>query len=127
VEREHVFVPDAMKAAAELALRPEAYGERWIVPTAGPISLRRVGDIVRRHLGREIRVRTAGLFTLRLLSLFVSDIRALLPLVPHYLGPIQYDGSKLRKLLGEIPATPYQEAIPRTLDWLAGKGQAPKG
>jgi nucleoside-diphosphate-sugar epimerase len=126
VSREHVFVPDAMKATAELALRQEAYGERWIVPTAGPISLQQVGEIVQRHLGREIRVRTAGLFTLRLLSLFVGEIRALLPMVPHYLGPIQYDGSRLRGVLGEVPATPYKDAIPQTLDWLAGKGQTPK-
>jgi nucleoside-diphosphate-sugar epimerase len=96
------------------------------VPTAGPISLQQVGEIVGRHLGREIRVRSAGPFTLRLLSLFVGDIRALLPMVPHYLGPIQFDGTKLRKLLGEIPATPYQQAIPQTLDWLAAKGQTPK-
>jgi len=81
-------------------------------------------DIAQRHLGREVRPRTAGFSTLRVLSLFVSDIRALLPMVPHYLGPIQYDGAKLRKLLGEIRTTPYQEAIPRTLDWLARRQTA---
>ena len=32
VEREYVYVPDAMEIAADLATREEAYGQRWIVP-----------------------------------------------------------------------------------------------
>ncbi len=41
-----------------------------------------------------------------------------MPMVPYYLQPIAFDGSKLRALLGEIPATPYELAVPVTLDWL---------
>jgi nucleoside-diphosphate-sugar epimerase len=40
-------------------------------------------------------------------------------MAPTYISPIHYDGSKLRQLLGDIPVTPYAEAIPQTLDWLA--------
>jgi len=32
---------------------------------------------------------------------------------------LRFDASRLRALLGELPATPYEEAIPATLDWIA--------
>jgi len=55
---------------------------------------------------------------LRIVSLFMRQLRAFMPMVPTYLAPIRFDGSKLRALIGDIPVTPYQEAIPITLDWL---------
>jgi nucleoside-diphosphate-sugar epimerase len=119
VGREYVFVPDAMKAVAELAKRSEAYGERWIVPGAGPISFDEIAQIVEQHLGRPVRLRAAGQLALRLAGFFLRDVRAFLPMAPTYIAPIHFDGSKLRQLLGEIPVTPYAEAIPRTLDWLS--------
>jgi nucleoside-diphosphate-sugar epimerase len=120
VPREYVYVPDAMRAVAALALCHEAYGERWIVPGAGQITAAGVAEIASRHLGRPVKVRGAGLWMLRLVSLFVRPLRAFMPMVPTYLEPIAYDGSKLRGLIGAVPTTPYEEAIPRTLDWLAG-------
>ncbi len=121
VRREYVYVPDAMKAVAELALRPEAFGERWIVPGAGPIAFEEIAEIVEKHLEQPVRLRAAGQFALRMASFFLRDVRAFLPMAPTYISPIHYDGSKLRRLLGEVPATAYAEAIPRTLDWLAAR------
>jgi nucleoside-diphosphate-sugar epimerase len=121
VSREYAFVPDAMKAVAELALRPEAFGERWIVPGAGPIAFQEIAEIVEKHLGEPLRLRAAGQLALRMASFFLRDLRAFLPMAPTYISPIRYDGSKLRGLLGEIPVTPYTEAIPLTLDWLAAR------
>jgi nucleoside-diphosphate-sugar epimerase len=116
--REYAFVPDAMKAVARLALSEAAYGRRWIVPGPGPITAEQVAAIASRHLGRRVAVRGAGPLLLRLVSLFSRDLRDFLPMVPFYMKPIRYDGSRLRELLGELPATPYEKAIPRTLDWL---------
>jgi nucleoside-diphosphate-sugar epimerase len=124
VSREYVFVPDAMKAVAELALHSQAYGERWIVPGAGPIAFEQIAEIVEKHLERPLRLRAAGQLALRMASFFLRDVRAFLPMAPTYISPIQYDGSKLRQLLGEIPVTPYAEAIPQTLDWLARRRRA---
>jgi nucleoside-diphosphate-sugar epimerase len=121
VGREYVFVPDAMKAVAELAFRPQAYGERWIVPGAGPIAFEEIAEIIEKHLGRPVRLRAAGQLALRLASYVLRDVRAFLPMAPTYIAPISYDGAKLRELLGEIPVTPYAEAIPRTLDWIAAR------
>jgi nucleoside-diphosphate-sugar epimerase len=113
-----------MAAVAALAAHERAYSEHWVVPGPGSITLEQVLDIVAGHLGRRPRVRTAGPLTLRLLAPFMKPLRAFLPMVPHYVQPIVYDGGKLRGLLGEVATTPYQDAIPSTLDWMLGRSGA---
>ena len=117
-EREYAFVPDAMEAVVRLALRDEAYGERWIVPGAGGLTGERVRRIASERLGREVKLRGAGMLTLRLVSLFNAELRGFLQIAPDYLKPIRYDGSKLRRLLGELPLRPYEDSLAATLDWL---------
>lgn len=118
--REYVFVPDAMTTVAALAARPEAFGERWIVPGAGPISGYEVTEIARAHLGYQVTLRSAGRWMLWLVSLFSKQLRRFMPMVPYYCEPISYDGSKLHGLLGDQHVTPYTQAISETIDWLKG-------
>lgn len=118
--REHVYVPDAMKAVAQLAFHEAVYGEHWSVPGAGPISLRRALAISEQRLGHRIPARASNAWTLRLLSLWVAWLRAFMPMVPTYLDPVSFDGTKLYGLVGEPPLTPYECGIPKTMDWLAG-------
>jgi len=118
-EREYAFVPDAMAMVAELALRDEAFGCAWIVPGSGPLSAARAAAIAGRHLGREVKARTAPVWLLRLLALFSAELRQISPMLPHYARPLRFDSSRLRALLGDLPVTPYEEAIPATLDWIA--------
>jgi len=117
--REHVFVPDAMRIVARLARRDEAYGRRWIVPGAGPISPRRALEIAGEHLGRKVELRAAGALALRIFSLLSPPLRGFMPMVPHYLRPAWFDGRRLHGLLGELPATPYERGIALTLDAIA--------
>lgn len=119
--REYAYVPDAMEMAASVATHEAAYGERWIIPGAGPVSMRRVAQIASAHLARSVKVQGAGPLMLRMLSLFNRELRGFMPMVPYYVRPIAFDTTKLRALLGEVPATPYESAIPATLDWLMGR------
>ncbi len=116
--REFVFVPDAMRLVAALARRPEAYGERWVFPGSGPLTGTEVAAIASRHLGRVVKLRTAGPGLMRIVSLFNRAAREFLPMVPHYVQPIRYDAGKLARLIGPAAMTPYDKAIPATLDWL---------
>jgi nucleoside-diphosphate-sugar epimerase len=116
--REYVFVPDAMRTVAVLAAHSDAYGERWIIPGAGPLTARQVASIVSDHLGHPVKLRCAGVWALRLAALFMKELKQFLPMVPYYAKPIAYDGSKLGRLLGEQETTPYSEGIGVTLDWL---------
>lgn len=117
-EREYVYVPDAMKVAARVSTFAKAYGQHWIVPGSGPLSGKQVAEIAGGVLGHKVRVRGAGLTTLRIVSLFNKPLRGFLKMVPEYLKPIAYDASKLRGLLGEIPTTSYKKGIQETLAWL---------
>ncbi|MBD3222203.1 NAD(P)H-binding protein [bacterium] len=116
--REYVFVPDAMSIVADLALREEAYGDGWIVPGSGPLTGREAAAMAGAHLGREVKVRGAPGWLLKTLSLVSSDLRDFRPILDDYLGPIAYDATHLVNLLGPRTATPYPEAIARTLDAL---------
>ncbi len=114
--REYTYVPDAMRVVADLAIEDAAFGQRFLVPGSGTITPREICRIAGAHLGRTVKARGAGLWTLRLIALFAKDLREFLPMVPTYLRPLAFDASKLRALLGELPATSYDTAIPFTLD-----------
>jgi nucleoside-diphosphate-sugar epimerase len=60
VAREHIYVPDAMKAAVDLAHREEAYGERFVFSGAGPLTGQHLAEIASAHLGRAVRLRAAA-------------------------------------------------------------------
>ena len=119
--REAAYVPDCMRIVADLAEREEAYGEDWGLPGSGPITADRVAEFAGRHLGRRVKVSGAPPWFLKLMSVFSADLRSFVPMVPHYASPVRYDTSKLEGLLGPRETTPYEEAIPATLDWLLGK------
>jgi nucleoside-diphosphate-sugar epimerase len=110
VERELIYVPDAMRIAAEIATRGDAFGERYVLPGSGAIA----GAEVARLAGGKLRAASPML--LRLVSLFDKNLRGFMPMVPHYARTITYDASKLRALIGAIPMTPYAEGIRQTLD-----------
>lgn len=116
VERDYIYVPDAMGLAAELAHRPEAYGERWLIPGSGPISAAQIARTVSQILGREVKLRTAGPLLLRLLSLFKPELRGMLQMVPTYVRPIRFDGGRLERLLGDRKRTSYETALRVTLE-----------
>jgi nucleoside-diphosphate-sugar epimerase len=116
--RDAVYVPDAMVAVAELASREEAFGSSWIVPGSGPIDAQRLATLASEHLGRQVGIRAAGPFLLRLVALFTPELRPMLPMVPHYARAITFDGGRLEALIGRREPTPYAEAVPITLDWI---------
>jgi len=119
VEREIVYVPDAMRTVADLLGHDQAYGTDWGIPGNGTPSPNELARLAGEHLGRAVEVRPAPVWLIRLVALFVPKLRPVVPLAPHYARPVRYDTSKLRGLLGEVERTPLPEAIGATLNWLA--------
>jgi nucleoside-diphosphate-sugar epimerase len=117
-ERESGYVPDLVRVVADLAEREEAYGDHWGLPGSGPVSARRLAEIAGAHLGRRVKVQAAPPWLLKAMSLFNSELRSFLPMVPHYASPVRYRTSKLEGLLGAQQMTPYETAVPATLDWI---------
>jgi nucleoside-diphosphate-sugar epimerase len=121
IQREYVYVPDAMRIAVEIGARNEALGEHWCLPGSGPLSGRQAADIAARHLGRQVKMRAAGMTTLRIVSIFNKDLRGLLQVAPNYMKPVRYDTRKLQGLLGPQQMTSYDVGVDRTLAWIASR------
>jgi len=122
VERDYIYVPDAMRVVADLMAHEDAYGEDWIVPGSGPISAARVATILSGILGHKVRIRAARPLALRLVSLFNRDLRGFMQLASTYVTPIRYDGSKLERLIGPTPRTSYDDALAETLRSISASG-----
>jgi hypothetical protein len=86
------------------------------LPGSGPLTGARVAEIAGRHLGRPVKLRTASVFMLRLVSLFSKDLRGFMQVVPDYVKPIAYDASRLEGLMGKAEMTSYEIGIAHTLD-----------
>lgn len=115
VKRDYIYVGDAMRVVAELLAREEAYGDDWVVPGSGPVSASQVAAILAKLLGREVRVRAAPPWLLRILSMFKKDLRGFMQIVPEYVKPISFDGSKLERLIGPMARTTYEDALRATI------------
>jgi nucleoside-diphosphate-sugar epimerase len=119
--REYIYVPDAMRIAAAIGQRAEAFGAHWCLPGAGPLSGRQLVGILSRHLRRPVRLRAAGMLMLRAVGLFNKDLRGFLQVAPNYMKPVSYDARKLELLLGPQEMTAYESGIAKTLDWIAAQ------
>lgn len=118
VERDYVYVPDAMKWTRELARHEEAYGERFLFPGAGALSAQRLAELLRPILDREVSVRAAPPWLLKIVSWFNADLRGFMQMVPHYARRITFDTSKLEKLIGALDITSYADGLAETISWI---------
>ena len=117
-QREYVYVPDAMRIAAAIGAHAEALAGHWCLPGGGPLSGRQAAEIARRHLGRPVKLRSAGMTTLRIVSLFNKDLRGFLQVAPDYMKPVGYDARKLQALIGPPQMISYDAGISQTLAWI---------
>jgi nucleoside-diphosphate-sugar epimerase len=118
IAREYIFVPDAMRIACALGRRDQAFGQHWCLPGSGPLSGRQLADMLSGQLKRPVKLRTAGLWMLHLVSLFNKELRGFMQVAPNYAKPVRYDARKLERLLGPQAMTPYDRGLALTLDWL---------
>ncbi len=112
-----------MKIAARIANHPEAFGADWVLPGSGPLSGAQAAEIASRHLGREVKARSAGMLMLRFVSLFNRGLRGFMQMAPDYMKPIAYDAAKLETLIGRPEMTSYETGIARTLDALSASAR----
>jgi nucleoside-diphosphate-sugar epimerase len=110
-----------MEIAARIADHPEVFGADWMLPGGGPLTGAQVADTASRHLARRVKLRSAGVLTLRLVSLFNKDLRGFMQMAPDYIKPIAYDAAKLEGLIGRQTLTSYEDGIAHTLDALTAE------
>lgn len=115
VKREYIYIPDGAKAAVELALRDDAYGENWHVPGAGTISGREIAAIAAEITGLPGRLSPVGRGMISMVSLFNRDMRGVVEMFYLTERPLVLNGSKYESRIGKLPRTDYRTGIAETL------------
>jgi nucleoside-diphosphate-sugar epimerase len=112
---EFIYVPDLASALWAFSNLEAAFGDAWNIAGPGLISTRRFAELVFQAAGIQPRLRAAGRTMLRVMGLFSPFMREVLEM--HYLWttPVVLDDSRLRRLLPDVPKTPYEDGIRRTL------------
>ncbi len=105
------FTPDAAKATAMLGNTENAYGQVWHLPTRpDPPTGREWIEAIAREMGVEPRYREVGSFMLKLMGLFVPEMREMPEMLYQNTQDYVFDSSKFDKHFGFTP-TAYEQGI----------------
>jgi len=115
---EFVFVPDAGPVIAELASRDDCYNQVWHFAGPGEISGLAFIQKIYQAVGREPKFRSGGRTMLRMLGWFNPLKRELPEMLYLTETPVLLDDEKLRRQLGQVHKTTYDEGIQQTLEWM---------
>lgn len=121
VPRDFLFILDAAAATVLIGGRPEAYGQVWHVPGAGPMTAREFIDRVYREAGHEPRIHQLSPTAVRLKGMVDAETREFLEFRYLFEKPSVLDGSKFAAAFPEFRYTSHDEAISCTLDWFRGR------
>ena len=119
---EFVYVPDTGPVIADLAARPEAYGEAWNYGGPGEINAAEFIQKVYLAAGREPRFRSVGRTMLRLAGIFSPFLRELPEMLYLSETPVILDDRKLLAALPGVRKTSYDDGIRGTLAWMRARG-----
>lgn len=115
VQREYIFTPDGAKAAVELALRDDTYGERWNIPGPGVISGHEWIAMIREQTGYTKSIGTVTTGMIRFLGLFSRDMREIAEMMYLTEEPVVLSGAKYEARIGPLPQTSYKEGLQQTV------------
>jgi nucleoside-diphosphate-sugar epimerase len=115
---EFLFVPDAGPVIVELASHDECYGEAWNFAGVGEITTQGFAQKIYQAVGREPKLRSAGRTMLGILGWFNPLMRELPEMLYLQETPVLLDDEKLRRKLGQVHKTTYDEGIQLTLEWM---------
>ena len=112
----YTFIDDFGRALVELGRRDEAFGQAWHVPNAAPVTTRQFVSMAAAALGTQPRMVVAGRLMMRVLGLFIPELREMVELEYEVLKPYVVDDRKYKRVFGDH-STPLPEAIRRTAAW----------
>lgn len=121
VAREYVYLPDAAIMIIELASRDEAYGQNWNIPGAGTISGQDIVRIAQAASGSKKPVISLGKTGLSLLGIFVPVMKEIVEMLYLTKEPVVLSGGKYERVVGPIPATPFEQGITETVQVLMSR------
>lgn len=112
----YTFIEDFGRALVVLGEHPEAAGRAWIAPSPEAVTTRALMTMVFAELGRPPRMRAMGATMLRLVGVFVPEVREMLEMRYQFERPFVVDGSHFERTFA-FRATPLAEVVRRTVAW----------
>jgi nucleoside-diphosphate-sugar epimerase len=111
------YITDVARALIELGRDGRAWGRAWHAPTNPPISQRQIIDALSECAnGERVKVRSISPLGLKLLGVFVPDIRELAEIRYQFDAPFVVDSTAVRTTFG-LEATPMDAALGETIAW----------
>ncbi len=115
------YIPDVGEALVRLGEHDAALGRAWHVPNAPAVPMEAFVKLVFETAGQEVTAtylpRPVTRALLPVMGLFVPPVRGLGENLYQTYEPFTVDDSPYKQAFGD-PATPLQEGIRETLEWL---------
>jgi nucleoside-diphosphate-sugar epimerase len=112
----YTFIDDFARGLITLSEHEEAVGRVWHVPSAEPVTTRRLAEMVFEQVGTPARVRRVPKLAIKVLALFNPMMRAVSEVLYQSEYRFVVDHSRFAQAFGSHP-TPHQEAIADTVAW----------
>lgn len=110
------YIDDYARGLITLSRYEAALGKAWHIPSAKPITMRALTDLVEAELGQSIRLQAAGSFLVSMLALFNPLMRELKETIYQWEMPFVVDHRRFEEAFGN-QATPHPEAVKKTVAW----------
>jgi nucleoside-diphosphate-sugar epimerase len=121
LDQPHTFhyLPDIARGLLVLADRPEADGQVWHLPAAGPLTAQQFFDLVANAAGQPVPVRAsiASPALLAVAGIFSPLLREIRETTYQFRAPFVIDASKYEAAFGRLEPTPHPQAVQRTVAW----------
>ena len=121
LDQPHTFhyLPDIARGLLVLADRPEADGQIWHLPAAGPLTAQQFFDMIATAAGQPVPVHAsvASPALLAAAGIFSPLLREMRETTYQFRAPFVIDASKFEAAFGHLEPTPHRDAVQRTLAW----------
>src|SRR5215831_2082554 len=121
LDQPHTFhyLPDIARGLLVLAGHPQADGQVWHLPAAGPLTAQQFFDKIATAAGQPVPVR-ASVATPALLAvagIFSPLLREVRETTYQFRAPFVIDASKFEAAFGPLEPTSHRDAVQRTVAW----------
>ncbi|MCG7343849.1 SDR family NAD(P)-dependent oxidoreductase [Sporosarcina sp. ACRSL] len=120
IAREFIYTPDGAKAAVNLSMNDNAYGQNYNIPAYDVITGKELVQIIRELSGYNKPVWTVSKNLIRFLGIFNADMREVVEMFYLNEEPVVLDGAKYENDIGPLPRTSYREGLLRTIEYMTG-------
>lgn len=118
IPREFIYTPDGAKAAVNLSMLDNAYGQSYNIPASDVITGEELIQMIRELSGYDKPVRTVSKNQIRFLGIFNANMREVVEMFYLNEEPVVLDGAKYENDIGPLPRTSYQEGLKRTIEYM---------